>query len=136
MQTSIFLARLIGPVFAAVGVGLLINFSVFQAITAEFLRSYALIYISGVLVLLAGLSIANLHNVWTRDWRVILTVLGWLMVIGGIMRIVFPQVVISVGATVFSHTFAVLGGICLVLLGGYLSYNGYANSVAQSGAMK
>ena len=125
MNTSIFLAKLIGPLLAAVGVGLLINFSVFQAITADFLRSYALIYVSGVIVLAAGLAIVNLHNLWTRDWRAIVTVLGWLMVVGGIIRIVFPQIVISVGVSLFSFTYAVVAGICLVLLGGFLSFKGY-----------
>lgn len=136
MQTSIFLARLIGPAFVAVGVGLLINFPVYQAIRADFLRSYALIYVSGVLVLVAGLAIVNLHNVWARDWRVIITIFGWLMTIGGIIRIVAPQFVISVAASMFSHTFAVVAGICLVLLGGFLAYQGYANSLSHSGAMK
>jgi hypothetical protein len=41
-------------------------------------------YLSGLLSLLAGLAIVNLHNTWRADWRVIITVLGWLMTIGGI----------------------------------------------------
>jgi len=125
MNRSVFLARLIGPAFVAVGVGLLINFSVYQAIVADFLRSYALVYVSGVIVLVAGLAIVNLHNLWTRDWRVIITILGWLLTIGGIIRIVVPQFVMMVGASVFSHTYAVVAVICLVLLGGFLSFKGY-----------
>ena len=34
----------------------------------------------------AGLAIVLVHNVWTFDWRVIITILGWLAVLGGIFR--------------------------------------------------
>ena len=133
MQTSIFLAKLIGPAFVAVGVGLLTNFPVYQAIVADFLRSYALIYVSGVLVLIAGLAIVNLHNIWARDWRVIITIFGWLLTIGGVIRIVVPQFVISVAESMFSHTYAIAAGICLVVLGGFLVCKGY---LSHSGATK
>ena len=55
-----------------------------------------LIYLSGVLSLLAGLAIVIAHNRWSGGWPVIITVLGWLMVIGGVIRIVVPQVVQTV----------------------------------------
>jgi hypothetical protein len=136
ITTSVFLARLIGPVFVAVGVGLLINFPAYQAIVADFLRSYALVYVSGVIVLVAGLAIVNVHNIWTRDWRVIITILGWLMTIGGIIRIVAPRFVMSVTASMFSHTYAVIAGICLVLLGAFLAYQGYSNNPSHAGVLK
>lgn len=61
----------------------------------------ALIGLSGLLSLLAGLAIVNLHNTWCADWRVIVTILGWLMTIGGIIRIVVPQVAIAIGSTIY-----------------------------------
>ena len=45
MLTSHFLARLIGPVMALVGVGLLVNELAFRKMAQEFLRSPALIYL-------------------------------------------------------------------------------------------
>jgi len=83
MQTSKFLARLMGPFMVAIGAGLLVNGDVLQAMAAEFLKSPALIFLSGLLTLTAGLAIVNTHNVWTTDWRVIVTIFGWLGVIGG-----------------------------------------------------
>ena len=59
---------------------------------AEALHPGILFYLSGLLSLLAGLAIINLHNTWYADWRVIITVLGWLMTIGGIIRVVLPQI--------------------------------------------
>jgi hypothetical protein len=59
--------------------------------------------LSGLLSLLAGLAIVNLHNTWCADWRVIVTILGWLMTIGGVIRIIVPQVAVAIGSLWRSH---------------------------------
>jgi hypothetical protein len=43
MQTSVFLAKLIGPIFLAVGAGLIVNAAVYKKLAEEFLASHALI---------------------------------------------------------------------------------------------
>jgi hypothetical protein len=88
MQTSVFLARLIGPLFLAVGIGLITNAATYRKMAGEFLASTALVYLSGLLTMTAGLAIILNHNVWVADWRVLITILGWLGVIGGAVRIV------------------------------------------------
>ena len=76
MDRSLFLARLIGPTFVAIALGMLINLGRYESMIAEALHSGILFYLSGLLSLLAGLAIVNLHNTWCADWRVIVTVLG------------------------------------------------------------
>src|ERR1700674_5763398 len=98
MHRSIFLARLIGPLLLAVGVSLLFNADAFRLMGDQLLHNYALIYVSGTITLVAGLAIVNLHNLWVRDWRVALTILGWLTLIGGIVRILVPQHAATLGA--------------------------------------
>jgi hypothetical protein len=135
--TSIFLAKLIGPLFVALGLAMLVNPAVSQTMSEEFLRSHALIFLSGLITLVAGLAIVNLHNAWTRDWRVIITVLGWLSVIGGIFRIALPQAVASIGMAMFAHrTTPLVAGVVMLALGGFLSFKGYQNLLSQSGALR
>jgi hypothetical protein len=76
MDRSMFLARLLGPTFVAIALGMLINLGMYESITAEALHPGIVFYLSGLLSLLAGLAIVNLHNTWCMDWRVIITVLG------------------------------------------------------------
>lgn len=130
MQRSIFLAKLIGPSLAAIGIALILNAETFRSMAQEFLRSYALIYLAGLLALAAGLAIVNTHNEWTADWRVVITIIGWLCVIGGIIRIVFPRVVETLGASmVTASTGWIVGeGLVLLALGAWLSYVSYAPS--------
>ena len=70
MQTSIFIARLIGPVMIVAGLSVLLNRQSFHSMAEEFLASRALMFLGGMMVMLGGLAIVLTHNVWTSDWRV------------------------------------------------------------------
>ncbi|MBB4425074.1 hypothetical protein GGD66_003631 [Bradyrhizobium sp. CIR48] len=126
MDRSLFLARLMGPTFVAVALGILINLGMYQSMIVEALHTGILFYLSGLLSLLAGLAIINLHNRWQADWRSIITVMGWLMTLGGIMRIVLPQVAVAIGSTVYSGRAAtVVVALITGAIGAFLSFNGY-----------
>jgi hypothetical protein len=126
MDRSFFLARLMGPTFVVIALGMLINLGLYESMIAEALHPGVVFYLSGLLSLLAGLAIVNLHNRWQVDWRVIITVLGWLMTIGGIMRIVLPQFTVAVGATIYSgRASTIVAALVVGTLGAFLSFTGY-----------
>ena len=87
MQTSIFIARLIGRVLAIMGLVVLVNPERVRQMGREFLEGEALIFLSGVITLPLGLAIVNTHNVWEVGWPVIITIFGWLAVFAGIARL-------------------------------------------------
>jgi hypothetical protein len=47
--------------------------------------------LSGFIALIIGLISVLLHNIWVNDWRVIVTIFGWLSLIKGIVRIGYPE---------------------------------------------
>jgi len=127
MQSSAFIAKLVGPMLVVVSVGMLTNKDTYHAIISEFLHSGALVYLAGLLSLLAGLAIVNAHNSWRAEWSVIITILGWLMLIGGIVRIVLPHFTVSFGAAVYGSTAAVvIVAIIGLVIGGFLTFKGYS----------
>ena len=79
MQKSLIIARLIGPVLSAIGIGMLVNQPTYREMAAQFLGGLPFIYFSGILGLVAGLYILNVHNVWTPDWRSAVTAVGWFL---------------------------------------------------------
>src|SRR5947199_3977581 len=97
MTTSVFLARLIGPVLLVVGIAVFLNQRAFRDMAEEFLASRALLFLSGLLVMPMGLAIVLTHNVWTADWRVLITLFGWLNAIGGAVRLAAPDTVMRTG---------------------------------------
>ncbi|MFL6798168.1 MAG: hypothetical protein ACJ8F3_12220 [Xanthobacteraceae bacterium] len=125
-STSVFLARLIGPVLVAIAIGMLANRDHYRRIADDGLRSPALIYVSGVLTLAAGLAILLTHNIWVASWRVLITLLGWLLVIGGAVRILVPQQSEGMGRWLLKHPQGMLvAPIVLLAIGAVLCFFGY-----------
>jgi hypothetical protein len=130
MDTSGYIARLMGPVMLVIGIGMLAGMFVegesYSSLMKEFIGSRALIFITGVLALIAGVAIVNAHNLWVADWRVLVTVLGWLFIVRGVSNLVFPALVQTMGdRMVASHAGVIAGAAFMIVLGAILSIMGY-----------
>ena len=91
MAPTKLIAGLIGPLMAAIGIAMLLNRQAFPEMVSQLAQNYAIIFLSGALSLLAGVAIVRVHNVWTGGWPVIITILGWLLIVGGLARMWCPQ---------------------------------------------
>ncbi len=126
MQTSIFIARLLGPVFLLVGIAILADPKAFRALLKEFVKSRVQMYLAGVLGLLGGLTLVLTHNVWVFDWRLIITLVGWVALVRAVITIFQPQWIASVGSKLLAHKGVFSGAAALnLVIGLVLSYFGY-----------
>jgi hypothetical protein len=126
MSNSLFLARLIGPVMLVVGLAVFANQRGFRDMSEEFLASRALMFLSGLLLMPAGLTIVLTHNVWSADWRVLITLLGWLIAIGGALRLFGPLFVVKAGRAVLNKPyFTSIAAAIWVVLGLLFCFFGY-----------
>lgn len=48
-------------------------------------------YLAGALWFIAGLSIIRTHNIWTLNWPVLVSLVGWFAMLGGLIRMFFPE---------------------------------------------
>ena len=125
MQPAVFIARLIGPAFVAVGLGVLANGPFYTALILEAVHSPTLIYFSGLISLLPGLAILNVHRSWC-GWAAIITVIGGLMTIGGVIRLVLPATSATVASDLYSKPFVLLiVALVVLVVGAYLCFEGY-----------
>jgi hypothetical protein len=125
-RISLFLARLLGPVLVAIAIGVLVNGAVFRGIAQESLRSPALIYLTGLFAISAGVAILLNHNVWVGDWRVLITLFGWIAAVGGAQRIIWPQgTEAAIRWFLANPTSLVVAGIIWLVIGGVLCFYGY-----------
>ena len=74
MTTSKTIAGLIGPTLVAIAAGMLLNVGSFSTLAELVSRDPALIFVSGILLFVAGLAIVRVHNRWTNGWPVLVTV--------------------------------------------------------------
>ncbi len=126
MDTSLFLARLLGPMLVVLAVGLLVRQDSWRTMANDFVANRPLLFLSGFLTLLGGLALVNTHNVWEAGWPVIITIFGWLAVIGGTARMLFPETVVGISARMLKEkTWLTVAGAVEGLLGLWLCYAGY-----------
>jgi hypothetical protein len=125
MQSTRVVARMLGGVLFISGAGILVNSEGYRATADEFLRGVGLIYMSGMMALVAGLAIVYLHNVWTKDWRTLLTLIGWFAVIDGTLRVVVPEFIQRFDTWYIAQPGFLLGsGLIVLALGLFLSLKG------------
>jgi hypothetical protein len=126
LSTSIFLAKLIGPLALALGFGVLFNREAVRAVLDEFIRNPAIMFLAGMISFPAGLAVVLTHNVWVADWPVIITIMGWLTTIAGAFRLVAPQQAIKFGRQAYEQPNGPLFGAAVwIAIGAPLTFFGY-----------
>lgn len=122
---SVIIARIAAVIYLAAAAGALFSRSYYRRLIEDFYRNAAVVYLAGFMAVVLGSLVVVHHNLWVRDWRVLITILGWLALIKGVLLIVFPGFVQGYsrpflgerGLMWFSPAAAVLG-----LLFGYFGF--------------
>jgi len=123
MPNSAYIAKLLGPALIGITVTEWMNLDIF---TAAIRPSFAThVYLNGTLLFIAGLAIVRAHNVWSRRWPVLITLVGWVAVVGGLSRMVAPVSAQQAGQSA-SVVYASL--VALLAIGVVLTFNSYGRS--------
>jgi hypothetical protein len=126
METSVLLAKIIGPLLLIVGAGIFINLEHYRRLVVDFGASPLSISMAGTTALLLGLLIVNFHNVWEWRWPVIITIVGWAALIKGAVRVIFPKLVAERAERYGRNTNIMMtSAIITLVLGAVLTYFGY-----------
>ena len=126
MDRSKFIAGLAGPVILCAGISMLFNRGAFPDILHQVQNSLALIILSGVISLAAGLAIVQTHTTWS-GWPSLVTLLGWLLVIGGVARMLLPRQLAEIAGSVAANpSLLMTGALVSCGLGAFLTFK--ANS--------
>ncbi len=120
MTNSRQIAGLVGPTLVAT---LLSEFPLVQPHLYDS-QIPPVVYLSGVLMFVAGLAVVRVHNVWVRNWATLVTMTGWFFLLLGLVRMFaasqYRQAAASTGSTVFIILESVLLIIALII-----TYQGY-----------
>lgn len=125
-QDAKSIAALAGPTLAALGASILLNRAEMVPLAMQLSNDFGLIFLSGALLLVAGIAVVRVHNAWTGDWRSIVTVIGWLAVLGGLVRILFFRQLAEIAPMVVQWTVvAPIAGVLLLTIGAFLSLKAF-----------
>lgn len=89
MELSIFLAKAWGFFLLVISFAFLVNRKNLQTIFKAYENDWNVL-LSGIVNLVVGILMVLSHNIWSADWRVLITLFGWIALIKGAVRLVWP----------------------------------------------
>lgn len=122
MELSILVAKVISAIYLSSGIAVLINRLNFDRVTEDMKNSPALTFFGGALGIILGTALVHYHNIWTGDWRVLITLISWGMFLGGVAVVIFPDS-ISYMRRFYKHS--PLWGVFMIGIGLLFGYFGY-----------
>jgi hypothetical protein len=127
MTTSKTIAALVGPTLVASAISLLANLGTAQTIIEGLSKDPALVMIAGYAAFVPGLAIVYFHNRWTTGWPVLVTFMGWLSLVVGLVRMVFPVQLAAVAAKIAPSAAGVFPVFAVIFLGigAFLTFKAY-----------
>lgn len=85
------------------------------------------IYLSGVLLFVAGLAVVRAHNVWARNWTVLITLCGWSFLALGLVRMFAASQYRQATQGTSSTTFMVVEA-CLLIVALIITFRAYRST--------
>lgn len=88
-MATIFFGKFLGIFFTILGLGFFFNREHAKKIASDFEKSPASVFCAGIISLLLGIWVVLFHNIWIFDWRILVTLVGWYLLLSGVFRIMF-----------------------------------------------
>jgi hypothetical protein len=122
-----FFARVLGPFLVIVDVTAVARASDMQALLSQFEANSMWAFVSGAFILLFGLITVAAHQYWKGAAAIIVSSLGWLIVLRGLLLVAFPKAFAAVANSMIgAQGWWVSLCIVFALVGLYLTYVGWA----------
>jgi uncharacterized protein YjeT (DUF2065 family) len=113
-------------VYISVGIGILINPDFYKRMFEDFIKNASTLYLGGMAALVVGYLIVAFHNTWTKDLSIIITIVGWLALIKGILIFIQPKVIIAVSkAMMKKESILRTEAVVIIILGLAFSFLGF-----------
>jgi hypothetical protein len=126
-------ARVLGPFLAISCVTAVMRVSDMRALVTELGANPVWPWVTGAFILAGGLIIVALHQCWQGGAAVVVSVMGWLLVLRGLFLLAFPTAFMSMADSVLQAS-ALWRTVCVcfALIGVYLTYFGWTPAPSQS----
>jgi vacuolar-type H+-ATPase subunit I/STV1 len=125
-------SRVIGPFLVIICVTAVARASDIQALFSQFEANSLWTWVIGASALALGLTMVAVHQYWRGAAAVIVSVLGWLVVLRGVLLLAFPSAFISMANSMIgAQGLWVALAVGFALVGLYLTYYGWFQALSQ-----
>ena len=85
MEYSVTIAGIIGPILMILAISEHLNFKIWQDVHPT------VVFLNGFVLLTLGLIVVRIHNFWSLNWELTITIVGWILLLLGLIRMFFPK---------------------------------------------
>lgn len=124
METSIFLARIFAVVYLTAGVGMLLNQEYFKKGMKKMLDDFTAVLLGGLMSLILGMLILNVHSGWAQDWTSLVTLIGYIALLKGVLLFLAPEWMLRMSKKMVTKLLPVSMSLA-ILFGLAFGYFGY-----------
>jgi len=119
-------ARILGPFLAVAGAAAVLRRDDLIGLIEGFQGDPALTFVTGMLLVLAGLALMAVHQRWRTPAEIALSLTIWLLTLRGVFLIFAPSVIFDLADNVIASTpLVVAAGLAAVGVGVWLTLVGY-----------
>ncbi len=125
MITTIFLAQLLGIVLLIKGLFVLLRPDLVKEMVREVTKYQVFVYTAGMIAVVFGLVIVMLHNNWGSLVQALVSAIGWLSLLKGIVGGVCAEALVNLADPIIKDESDMRGvAIIVLLVAVYLLYMG------------
>lgn len=125
MDITTFLAQLWGPTLIAVGLGFFFSTKYYVSVYRDLEKESFAVLFFGMFAMAAGIAHILAHNIWGSLPQVVVSLLGWGLLLKGIICVTFPRFADRGGDWALNAKVVPAVGIITLIVGAYLSWVGY-----------
>lgn len=93
MKNSKFLSKVIGIYLMIISAAMLFNMPLFLSEVNLLLQNASMMFVAGFFTIIIGVLLVVSHNVWQWNWKVMITLISWLVLLKGVSLIFYPQLI-------------------------------------------
>jgi len=126
-ETTLFLSRLIGPIALLIGISFAIHHRFYMDWFKKLKDNGAFLFLAAIVESTAGLAIVLSHNLWTSAPEIIISIMGYGMILEGALVLLGGKTWIKLAIRLLSKTtpLFILSALVPLVLGGYMTWIGY-----------
>lgn len=107
--------QIIGIIYIAIALGLMINPSFYKKMISEMAQSSTILYLGGILALVVGYLLVTFYSVWAWEWSLIITIIGWMSLIKGLWMLIHPKSFVKIAKSMINTNVMVVGIVAIVI---------------------
>lgn len=125
MDITLLLAQIWGPILMAIGLGFFMSRAYYMKVYRDLEKAPFAVLFFGMFAMAAGIAQVLAHNVWGNLPQSLVSLLGWGLLLKGVICVVLPKLADRGGDWALDARIVPAAGGIALLLGVYLTWISY-----------